>query len=71
MTWWRRNRDGVRVRKEQADKALELSLMQKAVADELSPRVEEQMWRLHTLNVENNFAAKLAHAYVEGISHGR
>jgi hypothetical protein len=71
MTWWRRNRDGVRVRKEQADKALELSLMQKAVADELSPRVEEQMWRLHTLNVENNFAAKLAQAYVEGITHGR
>jgi hypothetical protein len=71
MTWWRRNREEVRTRQGQADKALELSLMQKAVADELSPRVERQMWRLHTLNVQNNFAARLEQAYVEGIGNGR
>lgn len=64
MSWWRRNPvpDQGESQK-QAERAIEVSLLQQEAIDELAPQIERKMGILARLNRENNFALRLEQAY--------
>lgn len=65
MSWWRRRAPvpDQEASQRQAERAIEVSLLQQEAIDELAPQIERKMGILARLNRENNFARRLDAAY--------
>lgn len=64
MIWWQRKPDvDQEAAQRQAERAIEVSLLQQEAIDALAPQIARKMGILARLNHENNFAAKLHAAY--------